>query len=134
MKALTLPQARIPLGWARVDGKRVPVEIDIEWMRSLTGFLDRVGGTFAPTNNELDNGLQFDVRESEAAEITKRLNDLERMVHISDTSAAVAQLSAFVSEAGIPTFMQQTEPTVAPSIWFKTDGTGRVIDIMQVTP
>ena len=134
MKALTLPQARIPLGWASVDGKRVPVEIDIEWMRSLTGFLDRVGGTFAPTNNELDNGLQFDVRESEAAEITKRLNDLERMFHISDTSAAVAQLSAFVSEAGIPTFMQQTEPTVAPSIWFKTDGTGRVIDIMQVTP
>lgn len=134
MKALALPQARIPLGWARVDGKRVPVEIDIEWMRSLTGFLDRVGGTFAPTNNELDNGLQFDVRESEAAEITKRLNDLERMFHISDTSAAVAQLSAFVSEAGIPTFMQQTEPTVAPSIWFKTDGTGRVIDIMQVTP
>jgi hypothetical protein len=117
-----------------VAGNRVPVEIDIEWMRSLTGFLDRVGGTFAPTNNELDNGLQFDVRESEAAEITKRLNDLERMVHISDTSAAVAQLSAFVSEAGIPTFMQQTEPTVAPSIWFKTDGTGRVIDIMQVTP
>lgn len=134
MKALTLPQARIPLGWASVDGKRVPVSIDIEWMRSLTGFLDRVGGTYAPTNNELDNGLQFDVRESEAAEITKRLNDLERMFHISDTSAAVAQLSAFVSEAGIPTFMQQTEPTVAPSIWFKTDGTGRVIDIMQVTP
>lgn len=105
-----------------------------EWYRFFEQMFVRVGGEVGPTNNELDNGLQFDVRESEAAEITKRLNDLERMVHISDTSAAVAQLSAFVSEAGIPTFMQQTEPTVAPSIWFKTDGTGRVIDIMQVTP
>lgn len=105
-----------------------------EWYRFFEQLFVRVGGEVGPTNNELDNGLQFDVRESEAAEITKRLNDLERMVHISDTSAAVAQLSAFVSEAGIPTFMQQTEPTVAPSIWFKTDGTGRVIDIMQVTP
>ena len=105
-----------------------------EWYRFFEQLFVRVGGEVGPTNNELDNGLQFDVRESEAAEITTRLNDLERMVHISDTSAAVAQLSAFVSEAGIPTFMQQTEPTVAPSIWFKTDGTGRVIDIMQVTP
>lgn len=100
MKALTLPQARIPLGWARVDGKRVPVEIDIEWMRSLTGFLDRVGGTFAPTNNELDNGLQFDVRESEAAEITKRLNDLERMFHVSDVSGAVALLTEQLKSVG----------------------------------
>ncbi len=132
--ALTLPQARIPLGWVNLPGQRLPVSIDIEWMRALIGMYQRIGGVSAPTNNELDNGLQFDVRESEAAEITKRLNDLERLFHISDTSAAVAQLSAFVSEAGIPTFMQQTEPTVAPSIWFKTDGTGRVIDIMQVTP
>jgi hypothetical protein len=105
-----------------------------EWYRFFEQLFVRVGGEVGPTNNELDNGLQFDVRESEAAEITKRLNDLERLFHVSDTSAAVAQLSAFVSEAGIPTFMQQTEPTVAPSIWFKTDGTGRVIDIMQVTP
>lgn len=105
-----------------------------EWYRFFEQMFVRVGGEVGPTNNELDNGLQFDVRESEAAELSKRLNDLERLFHISDTSAAVAQLSAFVSEAGIPTFMQQTEPTVAPSIWFKTDGTGRVIDIMQVTP
>lgn len=100
MKALTLPQARIPLGWASVDGKRVPVEIDIEWMRSLTGLLDRVGGTFAPTNNELENGLQFDVRESEAAEITKRLNDLERMFHVSDVSGAVALLTEQLKSVG----------------------------------
>ena len=105
-----------------------------EWYRFFEQVFVRVGGEVGPTNNELDNGLQFDVRESEAAEITKRLNDLERLFHISDTSAAVAQLSAYFNSSGVPTFMQETEPTEAPSIWFKTDGTGRVIDIMQVTP
>ena len=105
-----------------------------EWYRFFEQVFVRVGGEVGPTNNELDNGLQFDVRESEAAEITKRLNDLERLFHISDTSAAVAQLSAYFNSSGVPTFMQETEPTESPSIWFKTDGTGRVIDIMQVTP
>lgn len=131
---LTLPQARIPLGWVMVSGQRAPVSIDIEWMRALIGMWQRMGGVYAPSNNELDNGLQFDVRESESAELTKRINDLERLFHISDTSAAVAQLSAYFNSSGVPTFMQETEPTESPSIWFKTDGTGRVIDIMQVTP
>lgn len=33
---------------------------------------------------------------------------------------------------GVLVYMQETEPPPT-SIWFKTDGTGRVIDIMQVT-
>lgn len=41
---LTLPQARIPLGWVMVGGQRAPVSIDIEWMRALLGMLDRTGG------------------------------------------------------------------------------------------
>ena len=32
---MSLPQARIPIGWTRIQGERVPVEIDIEWMRAL---------------------------------------------------------------------------------------------------
>lgn len=104
-----------------------------EWYRFFEQVFVRVGGEVGPTNNELDNGLQFDVRESEAAELSKRLNDLERLFHISDTSAAVAQLSAFVDSAGIPTFVQQTEPP-APAIWFKTNAEGVVIDILNVTP
>lgn len=32
----TLPQARIPLGYAVIAGVRTPVEIDIEWMRAFT--------------------------------------------------------------------------------------------------
>lgn len=50
MTSLSLPQARIPLGWAMFQGQRVPVEIDIEWMRALSGLLDRTGGVSGSTN------------------------------------------------------------------------------------
>lgn len=49
MSAVTLPQARIPLGWANVNGTRVPIEIDIEWMRAFSALVSRTGGTVAPT-------------------------------------------------------------------------------------
>lgn len=97
---LTLPQARIPLGWVMVSGQRAPVSIDIEWMRALIGMWQRMGGVYAPSNNELDNGLQFDVRESESAELAKRLSDLERYVHISDVSGAIALLTEQLKTVG----------------------------------
>lgn len=71
-----------------------------EWYRFFEQMFVRVGGEVGPTNNELDNGLQFDVRESEAAEITKRLNDLERMFHVSDVSGAVALLTEQLKSVG----------------------------------
>jgi len=46
----------------------------------------------------------------------------------------VLELANKIKELADEIAKLQTEPTVAPSIWFKTDGTGRVIDIMQVTP
>lgn len=45
MIALGLPQARIPLGWATIQGKRIPVEIDMEWMRVMLELVNRTGGT-----------------------------------------------------------------------------------------
>lgn len=50
MSALVLPQARIPMGWAMVNGARVPVEIDMEWMRYLITLTERAGGIVAPNN------------------------------------------------------------------------------------
>lgn len=44
MKTLTLPQARIPLGHVMVQGQRLPVEIDMEWMRALLTLVNRTGG------------------------------------------------------------------------------------------
>lgn len=54
MSTLSLPQARIPVGWAMVAGQRVPVEIDIEWMRALTVINDRVGGASGPSISDVD--------------------------------------------------------------------------------
>lgn len=71
-----------------------------EWYRFFEQMFNRVGGTFAPSNNELDSGLQFDVRESETSELAKRLNDLERFVQISDVSGAVSLLTEQLKNAG----------------------------------
>jgi hypothetical protein len=38
------------MGWAVVQGQRVPVEVDIEWMRYFSTLTERAGGTVAPTN------------------------------------------------------------------------------------
>jgi hypothetical protein len=50
MSTLTLPQARIAIGSVMVQGQRLPVEIDMEWMRYFTVLSDRAGGIVAPTN------------------------------------------------------------------------------------
>lgn len=47
---IALPQARIALGWVVVQGKRLPVEIDMEWMLAFARLVDRTGGTSGDTN------------------------------------------------------------------------------------
>ena len=47
---LNLPQARIALGWATIQGQRIPVEIDPEWMRYMTVLTERAGGIIAVEN------------------------------------------------------------------------------------
>ena len=46
---IALPQARIPIGYATVDGARIPVEIEMEWMLMLTRLFERSGGTTGGT-------------------------------------------------------------------------------------
>jgi hypothetical protein len=50
MRPLTIPQGRIPVGYAMVQGQRVPVEIDQEWMLYLTTLTERTGGVSGDTN------------------------------------------------------------------------------------
>lgn len=47
---ITLPQARIALGWVVVQDKRIPVEIDMEWMLAFSRLVERTGGTSGDTN------------------------------------------------------------------------------------
>lgn len=56
MTVLTLPQARIQIGWATVrdrngERQRLPVEVDIEWMRFFAALTDRVGGITGGTSS-----------------------------------------------------------------------------------
>jgi len=50
MSSLLLPQGRIPIGFAMINGQRVPVDVDQEWMRYFTTLTERAGGVVAPTN------------------------------------------------------------------------------------
>ena len=50
MSSLLLPQGRIPLGFATINGQKVSVEIDQQWMRWATTLTERAGGIVAPNN------------------------------------------------------------------------------------
>ena len=41
----------------------------------------------APSNNDLDSFLQFDIREADAAELQKRVNDIESVSEYQSFSA-----------------------------------------------
>lgn len=53
MSVLTKPQGSITLGWAQVQGQRVPVTIDIEWDRFLSVLTARAGGITGVSTTEL---------------------------------------------------------------------------------
>lgn len=64
-----------------------------EWYLFLLGLYMRVGGAIAPSNSTLDECLQFDVREADAGELGKRLDEISYQLDMApDQSAAVAKL------------------------------------------
>jgi hypothetical protein len=103
---LTLPQARIPLGWAMVQGQRVAVEIDMEWMLVFLRLMERTGGTTGDTNfiqyiNQLfeapliDPGLQDAVRA-----IDELRNELSSARNETQTlRAMIEELSSSIAES-----------------------------------
>lgn len=48
MSNVSLPRGDIPIGYATVNGFRVPVIVDMEWMRAFWAMLTRIGGVSAP--------------------------------------------------------------------------------------
>lgn len=77
MSTLTKPQARITLGWAKVSGQRIPVEIDIEWDLFLSRLTERAGGTSGASTPEL----------SEEAFDDAGIDDLKATVYAATDSA-----------------------------------------------
>ena len=62
MSILTLPQGRIPIGFAMVNGQKVSVDVDPEWMRYFTILTSRAGGVTGLSIAELD-ALKQDIDE-----------------------------------------------------------------------
>ena len=88
MAKLTPPRAGIPVGTVTVAGVTYDAEIHPEWHRYLAfGLFERVGGVVAPSNNDLDSFLQFDIREADAAELQKRVSDIESVSEYQSFSA-----------------------------------------------
>jgi hypothetical protein len=74
----------------------VPVFASPDFARYLEIQRLRTGGDIAQSNNDLDGWLQFDVREADAAELAKRVRDIESN-EPQDYAAMVAELSKRVA-------------------------------------
>ena len=77
---ITLPQARIALGWVVVQGVRHAVEIDMEWMLALARLVERTGGVSGDTNfseyiNQLYDTPPLDLGAREALRAVDELRN-----------------------------------------------------------
>lgn len=98
MANLTPPRAGIPVGKVTIQGVEYDAMIHPEWLRYLSnGLFERVGGVVAPTNVDLDAFMQFDIREADAAELQKRVRDLENVTE-APTVAIQAELAKRVAD------------------------------------
>jgi hypothetical protein len=67
------------------------------WTRYFLQVFERIGGTSGSTITDLDNYLQFDIREAESSELAKRVRDIEADEHV-DIAATVAELTKRVAD------------------------------------
>lgn len=77
MSSVTIPQARIPIGWAMVGGQRIPVEIDMEWMRAFAALIGNGGNGGASLELLLSNVMAL---EAHRASPNGRIGELERQI------------------------------------------------------
>ncbi len=95
---VSIPQARVALGWVMVNGVRTPVEIDMEWMLTFTRMLDRTGGVSGDTNfsqyiNQFFDAPLVDTRLPEALRAVDELRQ-----ELSSTRSDVSQLRGMIDE------------------------------------
>ena len=96
--AIDKPQQRIPLGTVVIQGKEYPVTITTPYYKVLFSFFNALGGAQSASVPDLDAGLQYDVREAEAAELAKRVADIERdsdalfIAHIAELQKRINDL------------------------------------------
>ncbi len=99
MRALTSPQARIPLGWAMVNGQKVPVLIDMEWARYLSVLNERAGGVTGPstTDASISSFEDAGVEETKSA-VYDLWTVLGMAAEINELRARVDELTKFQND------------------------------------
>ena len=97
--SVSLPQARIPIGYAMVQGQRVPVEIDQEWMRSFASLLDRSGGVSGDTSFAEYLPIFFDVphTDTSAQEALRAVDELRN--ELASTRSDLQAVRALLDQA-----------------------------------
>ena len=76
MATLTPPNASIPIGWVMSGGRRVPVEIHVEWLRYLVNSLfERAGGTTGSATTDLETAAFEDAGIEDIKLAVARLAD-----------------------------------------------------------
>ena len=76
--ALTLPQARIPIGIATIQGQQVPIFVTIDWMLAFAGLLSRSGGTSGDTSFEQYINQFYDapLASTESQQATRAIEEM----------------------------------------------------------
>jgi hypothetical protein len=108
-KVVSFPQARIPLGWAMVDGSRVAVEIDQEWLRALTDLLNRTGGVSGDTSFDQYIPMFFDTPHTDTMgrEAINMIDELRN--ELASARSEQQQLRSMLEE--LATLMQSNPTT-----------------------
>jgi hypothetical protein len=108
-KVVSFPQARIPLGWAMVNGSRVAVEIDQEWLRALTDLLNRTGGVSGDTSFDQYIPMFFDTPHTDTMgrEAINMIDELRN--ELSSARSEQQQLRSMLEE--LATLMQSNPTT-----------------------
>ncbi len=118
---------KVPIGL--VGG--TPVYASWDFLKYLEEQRTRSGGNTAMTNLELE-ALSSDQADAIAAALAQANAAMAAaMAAQNDATQALDDTAVLFSRT--PVYMQETEPTTVPCIWFKTNAEGTVIDIMQVT-
>ena len=98
---ISLPQARIPIGYATVDGARIPVDVDAEWMLMFTRLFDRSGGTTGSTSfNEYITQF-FDAPGTDPAlqQAARDIDDLRQ--ELASTRAELQSLRGAIEDQAV---------------------------------
>ena len=114
--ALTLPQARIPIGYATIQGQQVPILVNMDWMLAFAGLLSRSGGTSGATNFDQYINQFFDapLASAESQQATRAIDELRNEIESTrcDLNRLRSDFEQWQNETRIPTDLRNRLETL----------------------